>query len=247
MVFLKNIKPSKFINKANMIRKQSIIRGLIVMALIWLINISLSAQQTPAFWKEIQSFRKADSAAMPAKGQILFVGSSSFTMWKDVQQNFPEHAILNRGFGGSSLPDLIRYAEDVILKYDPKQIVIYCGENDLAASDTVNASIVLQRFQTLFTIIRQKHPEVPIAFISIKPSPSRAHLMPEMVKANEAIRQFLKNEKKTSFIDVYHDMLNAQGAPRAELFISDNLHMNKRGYAIWKLKIQPHLLETSKK
>jgi len=203
----------------------------------------LQAQPGTAFWSDIQAFHKADSLHAPAAKQILFVGSSSFTMWKDVQTYFPAYPIINRGFGGSSLPDVIRYAEDVIFRYNPRQIVIYCGENDLAASDTVSAATVVQRFKTLFSMIRTRMPHVPVAFVSLKPSPSREHLMPKMLEANVAIRQFLKKKKKTTFIDVYHPMLTDGGQPRPDIFLDDKLHMNAQGYAIWQKLIEPHLLK----
>src|SRR5436189_4015614 len=107
--------------------------------------------QRPPFWNDIQTFKKQDSIQMPPQHEILFVGSSSFTKWTDVQNYFPGYTIINRGFGGSSLPDVIRYENDVIFKYKPRQIVIYCGENDLAASDTVTAKMVFDRFKKLFT------------------------------------------------------------------------------------------------
>lgn len=214
---------------------------------LWMFFVSLfvqvHAQPGTAFWNDIVAFRKADSLQTPAAGQILFVGSSSFTMWKDVQSYFPSHPIINRGFGGSSLPDVIRYAGDVIFKYDPRQIVIYCGENDLAASDTVSAATVVQRFKTLFSMIRNRFPRIPIVFVSLKPSPSRRHLMPKMLEANTAIRRFLKKKKKTTFIDVYHPMLADDGQPRPDIFLGDKLHMNAQGYAIWQKLIEPHLLK----
>src|SRR5258705_6560476 len=123
---------------------------------LWLcvlsIGIAATAQTTdPPFRKEIDAFKKKDSVQMPAKQSILFVGSSSFTKWTDVQDYFPGYPILNRGFGGSSLPDMIRYVDEVIIPYSPKQIVIYCGENDIAGSDTIKPATVLQRFQKLFS------------------------------------------------------------------------------------------------
>ncbi len=107
------------------------------------------------------------------------MGSSSFRMWKNVQQDFPGYTIINRGFGGSSLPDVINYADEIIFPYEPKQIVIYCGENDLAASDTVTAQMVVDRFKALFFLIRDRMPDVPVVFVSIKPSPSREKLWPK--------------------------------------------------------------------
>ena len=104
-----------------------------------LLSIGFFAKAQP-FAKEIAAFKKQDSLSFPGTGKILFVGSSSFTLWKDVQQYFPEYPIINRGFGGSSLTDLIRYAPDVIFPYDPRQIVIYCGENDFAGDTSLYPS-----------------------------------------------------------------------------------------------------------
>src|ERR1700712_77926 len=118
--------------------------------------LSLFVHAQAPFYNDIQHFKKLDSTSFPPKNAILFVGSSSFTKWKDVQEYFPSYPIINRGFGGSTLPDVIRYANDVIFPYQPKQIVIYCGENDLASSDTITAQIVVDRFKTLFGMIRQK-------------------------------------------------------------------------------------------
>ncbi|MES1225238.1 MAG: GDSL-type esterase/lipase family protein [Bacteroidota bacterium] len=199
-------------------------------------------EQTP-FWDEIQAFKKQDSIQPQPQHAILFVGSSSFTKWKDVQDYFPGYPIINRGFGGSSLPDVIRYADDVIFPYNPKQVVIYCGDNDLAASDTVTAQIVFERFKILFSMIRGNFKGISIAYISIKPSPSRQKLMPKMLQANTLIKAFLKKKKNTAFIDVYQKMLTADGQPIDSLFIEDKLHMNKDGYAIWQKEIQPYLLK----
>ncbi len=201
------------------------------------------AQNKPAFWDDVSRFRRADSIKAPAKGQILFVGSSSFTRWSDVASYFPEHRILNRGFGGSTLADLIRYAPDVILPYEPSQIVIYCGENDLASADTVTPAIVYNRFVTLYGIIREKYPTVPLAFISIKPSPSRMHLVDKMIGANELIRDFLSKQSNAAYIDVFSPMLNGERQPLADIFVEDRLHMNAKGYAIWQKVITPYLIK----
>lgn len=216
-------------------------KKIVLPVLLLLLLIGEAAAQP--FAADIAAFRKQDSIAMPAKGQILFVGSSSFTLWKDVQDYFPSYPIINRGFGGSSLTDLIYYAEDVIFRYEPKQIVIYCGENDFAGNDTLYPAQVAQRFMDLFNMIRARYKKVPIAYISMKPSPARAHLMAKFNVANVMIRNFLQKKKKTTFIDVYHKMLDATGKPLPEIFGPDNLHMNAKGYAIWKPLIEPVLLK----
>jgi lysophospholipase L1-like esterase len=194
------------------------------------------------FINEIKAFRKADSLTTPPKNVVLLVGSSSFTKWKDVQDYFPAHAMLNRGFGGSSLTDLIFYANDVLLKYKPKQILIYCGENDIAGSSTVTADTVFERFKTVYSIIRSKFKKVPIAFISMKPSPSREKYAKIMQKGNALIKVFMEQQKRASYIDVYSSMLDANGKALTHIFIADKLHMNAEGYKIWQGVIAPYLV-----
>jgi lysophospholipase L1-like esterase len=190
----------------------------------------VNAQDTTLpFYKEIIAFKKRDSIGFPPTHAILLVGSSSFTKWTEVQNYFPNHSIINRAFGGSSLPDVIRYAKEIIYPYYPRQILIYCGENDLASSDTVTAQIVLQRFKQLFAIIRKKDPAVAIAFVSIKPSPSRQKIWPKVIVANQLIKNYLAKKKKTAFIDVYYPMFNTDGTVMSDIFIEDNLHMNAKG------------------
>ena len=211
---------------------------------IFFISLSLQnvcAQQHSAFWDEIQDFKKQDSLHFPPKHAILFVGSSSFRKWTDVQNYFPGYTIINRGFGGSTLPDMIRYADDIIFPYQPKQIFIYFGDNDLAASDTVSAATVFIRFQQLFNMIRNKLPDVSVVFVSIKPSPSRQKLMPKMEAANDMIKKFLSKRSKTGFVDAYHKMLKADGTPMDDIFMEDKLHMTAKGYAIWQKAIKPYL------
>ena len=203
----------------------------------------------PPFWNDIQNFKKQDSISSPPKNAILLIGSSSFTMWKDVQDYFPGYTIVNRGFGGSTLLDQIRYADDIIFPYEPKQIAIYCGENDLASSDTVTATMVVDRFKQLYQVIREKT-KAPILYISMKPSPSRRHLFEKMREANRSISLFLGESdvrgsltNKNVYVDVHQKMLNEAGQPIPEIFLKDSLHMNAKGYAIWQKEIQPFLLK----
>lgn len=207
-----------------------------------LVTLALATHaQQPAFWNDIQQFKKQDSMQRPARGQILFVGSSSFTKWTDVQQYFPSYPILNRGFGGSTLADVWRYKDDIIIPYQPKQVVMYCGENDFAYSDTVSVMTVVNRFVQVFEYTRIKLDNVPFVYVSMKPSPSRLRLMSKYDEANRLIEAYLKTKPNTGFVDVYHAMLDASGKPKAELFLEDNLHMNAKGYAIWKILIEPVL------
>lgn len=199
------------------------------------------AASAQPFVDEIRAFKHSDSLHFPPAHANLFVGSSSLRMWTSLQQDFAGYPVINRGFGGSTLPDVIRYANDIIFPYHPSQILIYCGDNDFAVSDTVSVATVVGRFETLFRLIRSKLPNTPVVFISIKPSPSRQQLMSKMAAANAQIRSFLKTQRHAKFIDVYSLMLGADGLPRPELFREDRLHMTAKGYAIWQKAIRPVL------
>jgi lysophospholipase L1-like esterase len=198
------------------------------------------APNQPPFWNEIAEFKRRDSIQRPPANAILFVGSSSFRKWTGVQNDFPGYPIINRGFGGSTLDDVIRYAGEIIYPYRPKEVVIYCGDNDLAAGKS--AKKVYKRYVRLYDMIRKRlGGEIDIVYVSIKPSPSREKLMPEMEQANDLIRNFMAERSHASFVDVYHLMLNSQGHPIDNLYVADKLHMNEKGYKIWQQAIQPYL------
>jgi lysophospholipase L1-like esterase len=197
------------------------------------------AQQKPAFWADIQAFKSQDSLQPPPKGAILFIGSSSFTKWKDVANYFPGYTIINRGFGGSTLPDVTRYVDDIVTPYQPKEIVIYCGENDIANND--DSKVVADHFKDLFTAIRSRFPNVPIGFVSMKPSPSRVQFRHMITQGNQIIKNFLWTQQNTFYVNIFDLMLDPSGNYRPDLFGSDMLHMNASGYAIWAKAITPYL------
>nr|WP_294904943.1 GDSL-type esterase/lipase family protein [uncultured Lacibacter sp.] len=219
--------------------KKNKLRFFVTIAFIFQL-VSTSAQP---FINEINYFKKLDSVTAPPANPILFIGSSSFTNWKDVNASFPGYTILNRAFGGSSLPHLIMYADEVIFKYNPKQIVIYCGENDLTGGSTINGDSIFQRFKRLHKHIRSKLPDVPVAYVSMKPSPSREKYLPEMKKGNKLIKKYIRSKRNTAFIDVYKHMFTKDGQIIQDIFLADRLHMNKKGYEIWQPIIKPYLLK----
>lgn len=212
-----------------------------LVVILFLLVAGICFAQEPAFYKDIQKFKEADKEKSAPRNAIVFIGSSSFTMWKDVQDYFPGYTIINRGFGGSTLPDVTRYVGDIVYPYHPKQVVIYCGENDIASSDSITAETVTQRFIELFQAIRKEYPKIPIAFISMKPSPSRERFLSKLQAANEQIKTYIASQGRASYIDVYPYMMHENGTPRKALFLDDMLHMNKSGYAIWQYVITPYL------
>jgi lysophospholipase L1-like esterase len=205
--------------------------------------LSTYAQTAPPFWVEIKAFEHQDSLTPPPTNGILLVGSSSFTKWKDVNAYFPGFPIINRGFGGSSLTDVIRYTYNIILPYQPRQVIIYCGENDLAYGKDITASTVVNRVKTLFGMIRLNLLDAEIDFVSIKPSPVRMSIQQKVKEANAELKKFFKREKNAEFIDIYDAMLDANGNMREELYVSDRLHMKPEGYKIWQKIMAPYLLK----
>ena len=219
------------------------IRKSLLLAYLLLAFTRVFAQQGELpFASDIKAFLDNDKISPPPQHAILFAGSSSFTMWKDVQDYFPGYTIINRGFGGSTLTDQLRYADQIILPCIPRQVVIYCGENDFAADNPLTPEEVTERFKQLFTLLRTNLPGTKITYISMKPSPSRWNLSPKFMAANKEIRRFLKKQPDAGFVNIWDKMLNSDHMPDESLYLDDKLHLNAKGYSIWQKAILPELI-----
>ena len=212
----------------------------IIAFVVLFISVS-QAQNKPPFYDDVQTIKKYDQMFKPLVNPVLFIGSSSIRKWDDLTQVFAKYNALNRGIGGAVVNDITRYLNDIVFPYNPRQIVLYVGENDVV-DDKVNADTVLNRTIILYKAIRTKLPTVPIVYISIKPSPSRDKFRDKVIGANTLIKQFLSTEKNTVFVDIFPSMLK-DGVGRTELYLGDMLHMNEAGYAIWRKAVKPHLLK----
>jgi lysophospholipase L1-like esterase len=193
------------------------------------------------FEAEIKAFEYADSQQMPPTGAILFTGSSSIRMWETLAEDFAPLPVINRGFGGSTLPEVMHYSKRIIYKYEPKLIVLYCGENDIAEGDP--ATKVFQDFKKFIGETEKNLAGVPIVFISAKPSPDRWKLWRQYVQFNELAERFATARPNVHYVDISGTLLGKNGEPDASLFIQDGLHMNRRGYAKWVEVLQPFLEE----
>jgi lysophospholipase L1-like esterase len=214
-----------------------------ILSFTFCIGQSDSGLNAQPFKQEIVQFQKSDSIVMPPMGQIVFAGSSSFTKWKDVAMYFPGYPIINRGFGGASLVDLIYYVDDAIIKYQPRQVFIYCGENDIADVDTVSPATVFNRFKTLHTILLKKLPKATkIVFVSLKPSIARWHLESKFMEANQLIQSYIATQKNIQYLDVHALMLDENKEVLKDIFIADKLHLNPKGYLIWQKAFAPYLI-----
>ncbi len=215
------------------------IKFLFVFACLLLLHLSGYAQKQ--FESEIQAFEEQDKAHPPVKDPILFVGSSSLRLWSDIKEAFPDKPVLNRGFGGSTLADVAYYYNRLIPVYKPRQIVIYCGENDIAGGKS--AKDTYMEFFKLYAKIRKDMPRVPVLFIYAKPAPSRWAKRAEMQEFNRLVSSFLDGEEDADYLDVWPLMLNADLRPEPILFKSDSLHMTAEGYRRWAEAIKPYLVD----
>jgi lysophospholipase L1-like esterase len=214
---------------------------LYTLSLLLISAAVLQAQTVPRFQDDIQTILKYDQMYAPPANPILFIGSSSIRKWDDLERTFSDYVVMNRGVGGAITNDVTYYANKIIFPYQPRQIVIYVGENDLVEKGTT-ADSVLNRFKQLYAVIRAKLPVVPIVYISIKPSPSRAQFLSVAQRANALIKDFIAREQHIVFVNIYSLMLDRDNQPRKELFTEDMLHMNAAGYAIWRKAVKPYLL-----
>ena len=188
--------------------------------------------------KTIRAFEAQDRREPPPRGAMVFVGSSSIRLWK-LKESFPDLVTINRGFGGSVIADSVHFADRIILPYQPRVIVLYAGDNDIALGYSPRQ--VVEDFRRFVRTVHARLPQTKIVFIAIKPSLSRWHLAAKMKEANQAIRQLTQEDDRLEFVDIWTPMLGPDGRPRKELFRSDGLHLNARGYELWARLLRPHL------
>lgn len=197
--------------------------------------------QIDRFEDEILKFEEADKAQMPARGGIVFVGSSSFRMWGSMAQDFAPLPVANRGFGGSTTPEVIHYAKRIVYKYEPSVIVYYCGENDMA-SDTP-PQVAFQNFKKFIGETEKNLPNTTVVVLSAKPSPSRWGMWKDFQQFNSMVEQFAQNRPNLRYVDISGLLLGANGEPDPALFVEDKLHMNASGYAKWTGVLKPIITE----
>lgn len=188
------------------------------------------------FKKEIDSFKEQDLENPPPEDIILFIGSSSIRMWSSMKKDFDGYNVLNRGFGGSQFSDAIYYFDDIVAPYKLHKIVIYEGDNDLTFNKTPKT--VYKDFKKFFKMIKNVFPDIEMAFIAAKPSPSRWHLQNNYDNFNGKMKSYCGKNENLTYIDIVNPMLDNRGLPNPELYLSDSLHMTAKGYAIWTKQVK---------
>jgi len=202
-------------------------------------TMALDPVSSPQWAADMARFAAEDAARPPPAHPVVFTGSSSVRMWTTLAGDFPGVPVLNRGFGGSQLRDAIWYADQVAIRYAPRRIVLYAGDNDIDAGRSPEQ--VRDDFRAFVARIRRDLPDVPIAYLAIKPSPARIDQLPAQQRANALVKAEATRMAEVDFIDVATPMLDADGRPRAGLFGDDRLHMNADGYALWRGIVAPYL------
>ena len=200
---------------------------------------SLSPAATP--WEDtFAAFAAADRRSPPPEGGVVFVGSSSIRMWNDLETQFgAREVVLKRGFGGSKLSDCVQNLGRLVIRYRPRLVLVYAGDNDLAAGSTPHE--VLRRFTAFVDGVHRELPQTRIDYISIKPSPARSALLPQIRETNALIHAYVTQRSDLGYIDVFTPMLDGEGQPRGELFRADALHLNTAGYTLWRGVIAPYV------
>jgi lysophospholipase L1-like esterase len=203
-------------------------------------TVGKEGQVSNAAWEQdMRDFAAKDAASPPPRDAVLFIGSSSIRMWDTIARDFPGAPVINRGFGGSEVRDSTWYADRIVTPYRPRRIVFYAGDNDLNSGRSPQQ--VAADVEAFIARVRRDLPEVPVVYLSIKPSPSRANLLPQIKQANMLIQRRIAGLHGVSYVDVFTPMLGPDGKPREELFREDMLHMKPNGYALWTKVLTPYI------
>jgi lysophospholipase L1-like esterase len=200
----------------------------------------------PPFQSEIAAFEKWDRQNAFPKDPILFVGSSSIRLWQTAEA-FPKAPVINRGFGGSTIADVNHHFDRVVAKYKPRVIILYAGDNDIAAGKSPQE--VSDDFQEFVRRVSESSPRTPIYYISIKPSIARWKMWPKMKQANTMIENLASMNEQIKYVDVATPMLSQQpggrdSPPSKELFLDDGLHLSAKGYELWIDALSPVIEES---
>jgi lysophospholipase L1-like esterase len=194
------------------------------------------------FEPDIQLFEAMERDSPSAKGGIVFVGSSSFTRWTTLVADMAPLPVLNRGFGGSGIHQQSYFAPRILFPLQPRLIVFYCGENDIA-NDNSSHKQVLDEFQDFVALCREHLPHTRIIYVAMKPSPLRWQWWPKFQEGNKLVRRYAEEERNLRFIDLSPGMLDSTLHPHRHIWMSDSLHMNEAGYKVWVDLLKPYLAQ----
>jgi lysophospholipase L1-like esterase len=216
---------------------------LLAAALLAAPSTSPAQTAPPMFAPEMAAFAEADRLQPPKPCGVLFVGSSSVRFWRTLSEDMAPVAVVNRGFGGSTIADVNRFFDVVVKPYRPRAIVFYAGENDINAG--AEPAAVAEEFHRFMDRKTQAFGSAPVYFVSLKPSKARYAQLARQADVNARVRRMTRDRRDLHYIDVVAPMLE-NGRPR-DIFVADDLHMTPAGYAIWTRVIRPVVLAEAKR
>lgn len=205
--------------------------NLIPIIFLLIVTLFSNAQDPNRFKEQVDELAGKEYNFNNDKKLVVFTGSSSIRMWKDVQSYYPDYDVINNGFGGSQFSDLLYFYNEMIVKPAPEILFIYEGDNDLASNKKPKK--ILKEAKLLAEKIQQDLPETSVVFISPKPSIARVHLKNSYITFNKKLKKYCEKNGKIEFADVWSPMLDNKGNVFKDVFLEDGLHMNKKGYDIW--------------
>ena len=247
------VPPRKIRHLPKMARWQWILVSTLSVLIVLAIGAGLALRSygekslDPHFYDDtIDGFAAEDRANPPMPGAVLFTGSSSVRLWSTLAEDMAPLRVVNRGFGGAHMSHLALNAKRLTIPYAPSAIVVYAGDNDLGAGTGKTAQTVIDDFETFRATVRSELANVPIYFISIKPSVTRWERWTEMSEANASIQAMAQNDPTLHYLDIATPMLVASApdtspVPNGDLFRFDGLHLSERGYSVWTQAIRPVL------
>lgn len=193
------------------------------------------------FWEwNVRRIEARNREHPPTPGGIVFTGSSSIRLWKTLERDMAPLPVSNQGFGGAHAAHVTHYAPRIVLPSKPRIVVLFVGGNDLQFGDRTPEGVA-ENIASFATLVHAALPETRIFVLSLKPSVLRTSRWPEMASANRLLARWCAEDPRLEFVDVATPMLDAEGAPRREIFGYDRLHMNDEGYALWTALLRPRL------
>ena len=187
------------------------------------------------FDQEIKKLILKKNKLLSKKNLVVFYGSSSFRLWKNLDQDFKPYNILNYGFGGAFIEDCIRHFDQLFSNINPTTFVLYVGGNDLSLKYSNRK--INSLFKNLLTKIKSQFPNSKIICVSIKPSYHRINKFDKIKELNTLMEDELMKSDKNSYVDIFKLFLNENEKIITSYFVKDNLHLSKKGYEVWKKEI----------
>lgn len=226
--------------------------GLLILVLLvvgWLgfrINQEIGKRNSedPLVWEaDIIALEERTQKLSPPENAIVFVGSSSIRLWNGLIDAMAPIPVIQQGFGGAKLHDLVYYADRLVNIYQPKAVVVFAGSNDITPGAVKSPEQILKRYQQFVAKVRATHSELPIYYIAITPTPKRWEVWPDAQAANAVLQEYSERTAGLFYIDTGPSLMDSTGMPDLENYSFDKGHLSDKGYSVWTSIVRPRLLK----